>query len=412
MTQQSDQSLKACLMLSELREKMKLRRSFWLESFKRESQFLSLADSRLINTTAEPFESIYHQLFSKVRNESKQALLSTISSDSFQKKIHQQLAQARAHNIKAVCWLSSLYPERLLHISSYPLVLYYRGKMPLQSINQINAVTVVGTRRPSYYGRQVVQKMIADWSDKGLVCVSGMARGIDGLAHKAALDKGALTIAVMANGLDIVYPPEHHRLYEQILESGLALSEHPPGQKPLRQHFPARNRILSGLCQAVVVIEAAEKSGSLITAEFAADQGREVFAVPGTIFSSESKGCNLLIKDGAGMLLSPDDLSAVYDFSELSEAVTPKPDASAANSKPDPSAANSKPTAFSETRVQRNICDPDAIRIKDALRACPLSIITLCAETGLSLSRCAVLLTQMELSGQLIFERGHYSLTE
>ncbi len=453
MKQQLNHSLKACLMLSALREKMKLRRSFWLETFQLESQFLSLADSDLLRN---PGEASRHHLFSKVKEESKQALIRALSSDALRQKLRRQEQDAAAHNINAVSWLSPYYPDRLLHISSYPLVLYYRGNLPLQALSQMNAVTVVGTRKPSYYGRQVVQQMTADWCKKGLICVSGLARGIDGLAHQTAVEKDAPTIAVLANGLDIVYPPEHLKLYEQLLKKGMALSEHPPGQKPLRQHFPTRNRILSGLCQAVVVIEAAEKSGSLITAEFAADQGRDVFAVPGTIFSAGSRGCNLLIKDGAAMLLSPDDLYTVYELSE-SDSLIGSEEAKAAvpfiksfsqqqldseipvnQQQPDSETpVNQRQLAFetvigrqqpdSERSVsqrqpdsdQQGGCnrfktdsDHDMSAIKDVLRACPLTISTICAETGLSPSKCAILLTQMELSGQVILERGHYSLTE
>jgi DNA processing protein len=167
---------------------------------------------------------------------------------------------------------------------------------------------VAGSRQPTVYGRRVTRSLSAELAREDVLIISGLARGVEGLAHQTALDQGGLTLAVLAHGLDLVYPPEHARLLENIKRTGLIVSEHPPGTRPQRQFFPARNRILSGLADVVVITEAARSCGSQITAGFAADQGREVLAVPGPVFSQQSQGCHQLIKDGAGLLESSADI--------------------------------------------------------------------------------------------------------
>lgn len=210
--------------------------------------------------------------------------------------------------IRACCLSDDCYPKRLRQTSGCPLVLYYRGKSLLW--NHPVAVTVVGTRKPSQYGRKVTQKIVSDLVCHDILIISGLARGIDGLAHRTALEKKGLTLAVVAHGIDFVYPPEHHQLMESIIQNGVVVSEHPPGIKPKRSYFPARNRILSGLSDVVAVMEAKKQSGTLITAGFAADQGRDVLAVPGDILTLQNEGCHQLIREGAGLLESANDVLA------------------------------------------------------------------------------------------------------
>jgi DNA processing protein len=169
------------------------------------------------------------------------------------------------------------------------------------------AVAVVGTRRASAYGRQVTETLASDLARRGITVVSGLARGIDAIAHRAALATGGRTFAVQACGLDLVYPPEHRQLALDITKQGALLSEFPPGTKPQAQHFPRRNRLMSGLCLGVLVIEADEQSGALITAHWALEQDREVFAVPGSIFSPLSRGTNNLIQRGEAKLVTSVD---------------------------------------------------------------------------------------------------------
>jgi DNA processing protein len=167
---------------------------------------------------------------------------------------------------------------------------------------------VVGTRRPTIYGRQVTEEIATDLAVNGMVIVSGLARGIDSVAHRAALEAGGISLAVLAGGLDTIYPAENARLAQRIVERGALVSEHPPGTRPRPENFPLRNRIMSGLSLGVLVIEAGERSGALITANQALEQNREVFAVPGSILSPASRGTNRLIQEGAGLVSGYEDV--------------------------------------------------------------------------------------------------------
>ena len=192
------------------------------------------------------------------------------------------------------------YPALLREIPDPPLVLYLRGRWR-EAIAQ-PCLAVVGSRRSSSYGINAAASLARDLAAQGLTIVSGLARGIDAAAHRGALEGAGLTLAVVGTGLDTTYPAEHHPLSREIAAAGALISEFPLGTPPLPQNFPYRNRILSGLCFAVLIVEAAEHSGSLITARMAAEQGRDVYAVPGNITSQTSFGPNYLIKDGAKLI--------------------------------------------------------------------------------------------------------------
>jgi DNA processing protein len=213
--------------------------------------------------------------------------------------------KARALQAEIVPISDPRYPQRLKEIFDPPILLYARGRTDLLVSHQ---VAVVGTRRPTPYGRAVAQKLSREMTQAGLTVVSGMARGIDTCAHQGALEGSGATIAVLGNGVDVVYPRENRKLMEQIGERGLILSEFPLSSTAFPQNFPIRNRIISGLSYGVLVIEGAQYSGSLITARLALEQGREVLAVPGNITSKPSWGPNLLIKDGAKLIQEASDV--------------------------------------------------------------------------------------------------------
>jgi len=197
------------------------------------------------------------------------------------------------------------YPRLLAEISDPPTCLWWRGDRALLSAT---VVAVIGARAASQEGLIAASEIAFDLARAGIVVVSGLARGIDAAAHRGALDAGGKTIAVLGTGIDRVYPAENERLHDEIASSGLLITEMPPGTPPLEWHFPKRNRIISGLSRAVVVVEARDKSGSLITARLAADQGRDVMAVPGTIVGGRNRGANALLRDGAKLVESAVDI--------------------------------------------------------------------------------------------------------
>ena len=198
------------------------------------------------------------------------------------------------------------YLRDLPHIPDPPKKLFIRGKLPAK---RVKTVAIVGTRKPSAYGREIATKIASECAKNGIVVVSGLALGIDSIAHRAAIDSGGKTIAILANGVDKIYPRSHADLGQKILQTnGAILSEYPNNTPARPWQFLARNRIVSGLADAVVIIEAASRSGTLSTANHALDQGKEIFAVPGNITSPLSAGCNQLIKNGANPLTSVEDL--------------------------------------------------------------------------------------------------------
>ena len=212
-----------------------------------------------------------------------------------------ELSRILERDIQALTWHDDAFPARLKEIYDVPPVLYVKGSL---LPGDERSLAVVGTRRPTAYGRQVAGRLAYDIAYAGVTVVSGLARGIDAIAHKAALDAGHRTIAILGSGLDVIYPKEHEPLAEQIVGNGALVSEHPLGTRPDSRNFPRRNRILSGMTLGTVVIEAGETSGALITAKHSLDENREVFAVPGNIFSPSSTGTNRLIRDGSAKLVS------------------------------------------------------------------------------------------------------------
>jgi len=218
--------------------------------------------------------------------------------------------------IKILTLEDETYPARLKEIDQPPPVLYVRGEyLP----DDLFAVAIVGTRRVTPYGRQIAEELSSFLAANGMTVISGLARGVDAIAHQSTLKAGGRTIAVLGSGVDKIYPPEHRALAGQMMERGALISDYAPGTPPDASNFPPRNRIISGLSLAVVVVEAGETSGALITAEFAAEQGREVFAVPGSILAPQSKGTNRLIQRGAQPLLSASDLMQALNLTRAGE---------------------------------------------------------------------------------------------
>jgi DNA processing protein len=306
-----------------------------------------------------------------------------------------QLEALRTHGIRIIVPTDSEYPPALKAIPDPPPYLFVRGHLTAE--DEL-AVAIVGTRQVTDYGRGLAHKFAADFARRGVTVVSGLARGIDTAAHRGALDGGGRTIAVTACGLDIVYPSDNRDLMIEIENHGAVVSEWPPTTNPESWHFPARNRIISGLSAGVVVVEAGEKSGALITANYALEHGREVFAIPGSVYRAQSKGPHSLIKQGGALVESVDDVilalnSRSLPFEPVAElaAVEPPP----AQSRPKVSQASlpnlppAAPTALS----------PAESRVWFALDVEPRHLDDLAAESGLNPAEANAALVMMELKG-------------
>ena len=279
------------------------------------------------------------------------------------------LERVTNQGIGILTWDDSLYPARLKEIDQPPPVLYIRGTLTTEDAW---AVAVVGTRRVSAYGRQVTEELAMYLAGNGVTVVSGLARGVDSIAHQSALKAGGRTLAVLGSGVDQIYPPEHKQLAESVISRGAILSDYAPGTPPDASNFPPRNRIISGLSMATVVVEAGDTSGALITAQFAVDQGREVFAVPGNIYAPQSKGTNRLISQGARPLLSARDLLEILNL-----------------------------TRVTEQRQVRKILPADGVEasLLSVLSHEPLHVDEIRNQTGLPIERVSATLTMMELKG-------------
>lgn len=301
---------------------------------------------------------------------------STFDLDKFE-------ANLIGRGIKTLVWTDQAYPRYLAQIEQPPPVLYVLGELtPGDDLS----IAIVGTRNVTQYGRQVTHDSAAYLAGNGVTIVSGLARGVDGIAHQAALEAGGRTIAVLGSGVDMIYPPEHRKLAERIVASGAVISDYPPGTKPDGVNFPPRNRIISGLSRGTIVIEAGETSGALITAKFSLEQNREVFAVPGSVLAPMSKGTNRLIMDGATPMNDPRQVLEFLDIQE--QRVT---------------------TQSSEMTA------PDAAeqRVLVALGNDTMHIDDLCNKLDLSMEKLTALLTMMELKG--LVSRNHlmeYSKTQ
>lgn len=271
--------------------------------------------------------------------------------------------------IHVLTWEDENYPRLLRSIDQPPPVLYIKGNICQEDEW---AVAIVGTRRVTHYGRQVTEDIATFLAENGVTVVSGLARGVDAIAHNAALRKGGRTIAVLGNGLDTVYPAEHAKLADGVITNGALVSDYPPGTEPLSVNFPPRNRIISGLSLATVVIEAGVTSGALITAKFAADQGRDVLAVPGNIYNLQSQGTNRLVQQGAFPVLHPKDILEALNLNLIAEQKT---------------ARMSLPV------------DPIEAQVFQLLSAEPVHVDELSTRTEMPIEMVTATLTMLELKG-------------
>ncbi|MFC2082687.1 DNA-processing protein DprA [Candidatus Bipolaricaulota bacterium] len=232
-----------------------------------------------------------------------------IASARSETALDEEFAKAEDKAVRIVTLVDEEYPPLLREIDDPPMVLYVRGEQPIDSAR---AIAIVGTRRGTRYGKMVAGRFASQLALKNFIIVSGLAAGIDAAAHQGTLDVGGFTVAVMGCGIDYPYPKRNQPIYERIVETGVVMSEYPMGSRPAKWTFPQRNRILSGLSRGVLVVQAPERSGSLITARCALEQGRDVFAVPGNINSLTSAGSNRLLKQGAKLVDSVDDILDEY----------------------------------------------------------------------------------------------------
>lgn len=276
-----------------------------------------------------------------------------------------------------------LYPPMLREVFDPPFVLYGAGE---PATLRTPCVAIVGTRTPSPYGRAVAEKLAEDLASRGITIVSGLARGIDSISHAAALRNGK-TVAVLGSGLEAIYPRENKKLSEKIIEKGTVISEFPLDAEPLFYHFPQRNRIISGLSLATVIVEASDRSGSLITARLALEQGREVMAVPGNITSEESRGANWLIKNGAKLVESWRDVAE-----ELPSPVREKI-LSAEEGEP----KKEIPLSLEEKKIWELLRPDSLIHVDD-----------LAEKTEFSISNLLSILLQLELKGLIVQTPGKY----
>jgi len=230
--------------------------------------------------------------------------------------ISDYIKKIKKNGIKVIFYFDDDYPEGLKNISNPPFLIYLKGKNILNGKN----IAIVGTRRPTSYGINATRKIVKELLMYDFQIVSGFARGIDTEAHLTAIEEGGKTVAVFGSGIDIIYPPENKKLYEKIISSGgCVISEFPLSTPPLKSNFPLRNRLISGISFGVVIVEAPKKSGALITADYALNQGREVFAVPGSIFEKKQEGSNRLIQEGAKPVIDASDIISEFGFIEKKE---------------------------------------------------------------------------------------------
>lgn len=290
-------------------------------------------------------------------------------------EVDRQLARAEALGAEMITQNDERYPAILKEIHDPPYFLWSLGTMPPRS-DQDQAVAVVGTRKATSYGLRVARELAEELARRGFTIISGLAYGIDAAAHRGALSVGGRTIAVLGSGVDRIYPGKHARMAREMLDQGAILSEYPMGEKPDAPNFPRRNRLISGLAQGTVVVEAYDRGGALITASLAVQQNREVFAVPGPIYSRASAGTNDLIRAGATLVRSADDIIAELGFAS----------------------AGHGSGALDGVQLELEL-EPEELALCRVLNHEPIYIDQICAESGLDSAAALVYLLQLEFKG-------------
>ncbi len=331
--------------------------------------------NQLIEYFGSPYEvwnANYNQLF-RVQGLGKN--IYTVLNQKYRDNLEFYMHRIKEIGIDVLRAVDDDYPVHLKAIYDPPPVLYVRGKLEK---SDDRAVAIIGSRKATIYGLNMAKEIAFELAIRGITVVSGMARGVDTFAHRGALEAGGRTIAVLGCGVDIPYPPENKMIIDQVSKSGSVISEFAVGMKPLSGNFPARNRIISGLSMGVVVIEAGDRSGSLITVDFALEQGKEVFAAPGNATSYESKGTNRLIKEGAKMVTCVEDV--LEEFAELRTI---------------------KVVSEKKNEQQYSNLDEDERKIINNIGAEPVHIDILLRRTGHNIQKINSVLTMLELKGIL-----------
>lgn len=300
--------------------------------------------------------------------------------------------ELEVQKIRFIPYFDAAYPGRLNQLSDPPYALYVKGELPGE--DQISA-SIVGARRCTYYGEAEALEYGEALARAGIQVISGMARGIDGAGHRGALNGGGRTYAVLGCGVDICYPREHIGLYMDIQEAGGVISELCPGDPPLPFQFPKRNRIISGLSDVILVIEAKERSGSLITADLALEQGKDVYALPGPVTSPLSEGCHRLIRQGAGILISPADL---LEELNLQSKKLPAPPCGKLPA-PEPADVIGDPKACKNTDKNKIVLETQEKLVYSCLDLFPKSADELIQRTGMSPGELLQVLTALEIDG-------------
>jgi len=313
-------------------------------------------------------------------------VIENIKSCEWRRFAEEECRRLETNATRLVTYVSCDYPKSLFEIPDPPPFLYVRGTLRSRELS----VAIVGSRRATSYGLLTTGKLAEALATHGVCVVSGMARGIDTAAHKGALQAAGRSIGVLGCGVDKIYPPENRMLFEEMADKGCLVSEFPLGTMPLAENFPRRNRIISGLSSGVLVIEAAEKSGSLITAQYALEHGRDVFAVPGNISFATSRGSNRLIKQGAKLVDCVEDILEELPGAGLASAETPL--------------LQSSPRAFALT--------PKEAAIYELLARSPLHIDDIISQTELTAGEVSSMLLHLELKGAVTPLPGtHYAIT-
>lgn len=362
---------------------------------------------RLLEQFASP-ENIYYAAPEELAltPEIKRSHLAALENKSLA-AAEQVLDACGERQIRILTMQDAAYPERLKNIYDPPVLLYWKGQLP--RFDEEAAVAVVGTRSCTPYGVRTARRLGREFAEQGALVVSGMAAGIDGAAHSGALEGGGVTAAVLGCGVDVIYPQENRRIYEDIAATGVLLSEYPPGTEAVGRHFPIRNRIISGLSLATVVVEAPEKSGALITANTALEQGREVFAVPGAIDAPTSRGCNELIREGAGLVRESWDVLESFAAQlpqKLRRTAIPAQAADFIPAAP-PRAAAVPERPVLDLKNQPVELTDDQCAVLRAMRSLPALLPDEAAEAcGLPVRRVLSALTMLEIDGYVCAAAG------
>lgn len=313
------------------------------------------------------------------------AVIEAIRLNAWQRFAEEECRRLKSACVKLVTFTSVDYPKSLFEITDPPPFIYLKGRLVCNG----PAIAIVGSRKATSYGLMTTARLAEGLAQNGIIVVSGMARGVDTAAHKGALLGGGGTIGVLGCGVDKIYPPENRKLFEEMVEKGALISEFPLGTLPLSENFPRRNRIISGLSRGVLVIEAAENSGSLITAQYALEQGRDVFAVPGNISFASNRGSNRLIKQGAKLVDRIEDILEElpgYQMEPIGEAAAPD-----------------KP---------QFALSPKEAAIYELLARSPLHIDDVIAQTELTAGEVSSMLLHLELKGAITPLPGmHYAVS-